>query len=74
MTEDRARYSRSGESHFLGKCDDSIEVAVPNAMKADLAAVAHLMDPPMTPSELVRLLLSDFLYGRKVQVQRIVGR
>ena len=65
--------SRSGESHFLGKCDAELAVPMPETMKADLAAVAHLMEGK-SPAELARTVLSDFLYGRKAQVARIVNR
>jgi len=74
QSDDAVKFSRSGETHFLGKCDEEQAVPMPSVMKADLAAVAHLMDPPRSPAELARTVLSDFLYGRKAQVTRIIGR
>lgn len=74
MSGDAARLSRSGETHFLGKCDEELAVSLPASMKADLAAVAALMSPPRTASEMARMVLSDWMYGRKAAVQRIVGQ
>lgn len=67
-----ARFSRPTEQHFLGKCDASIELAMPDEMKADLAAVAAIQKT--TSTELARRVLSDFLYGRLAQVQRTLSR
>jgi hypothetical protein len=70
----RARFSRSGDSHPLGKCDEELATPMPGAMKADLIAVARLMDPPMSAAEMNRIVLSDFLYGRLSQAERIFRR
>jgi hypothetical protein len=67
-----ARFSRPTEQHFLGKCDAELAVSMPEEMKADFAAVAAISKT--TPTELARRVLSDFLYGRLAQVQRIVSR
>lgn len=55
---------RTGETHFLGKCDESLEISLPAQMKADLAAMAQLSTNHKNPSALARRILSDFLYGR----------
>lgn len=72
--KDDAKLSRSGEVHHLGKCEAALEVSMPEVMKADIAAVGALMSPPRSGSELARMVLSDWLYGRKAALQRIVGQ
>jgi hypothetical protein len=72
-TDDHApRFSRPTETHFLGKCDSELAIPVPTEMKDHLAAIAALNRT--SPAELARRVLSDFLYGRLAQVQRIVDR
>lgn len=58
----RAVRSRSGRSNPGGKCVDRIDVPVPATVKADLAAVAHLMG--VSATELARQVIEDWLYGR----------
>jgi hypothetical protein len=72
QAESRARLSRPAATHFLGPCDAEQAVPMPQRMKEDLNAVAHVVGK--TGAELSREVLSDYLYGRKAQVQRIVSR
>lgn len=73
MANDDARFSRSSEpQHFLGKCDAELAVAMPETMKLDLEAAAHLEGT--TGSGLLRRLASDYLYGRLTQVKRMLER
>ena len=69
---DDTKFSRSDEGHFLGKCDERIEVPVPTQLKDDLAVAAHFRS--MSSAQLAREILSDWLYGRVAAVKRVLNR
>ena len=69
-----ARFARGSTTHPLGKCGEAVECSMPAQMKADLTAAGCCMNPPITASELLRMLASDYLYGRMSIVRNILSR
>ena len=68
------QFQRVAETHPLGKCDATIECAVPQQLRDDVAALGALSAPRKSVSEMVRQILTDHLYGRIVSVTHSINR
>ena len=67
-------FQRGAATHFLGKCDAILEIAVPQQLRDDIVALGALSSPRKTASEMARQILTDHLYGRMTAVQNSIDR
>jgi hypothetical protein len=60
--------SRPSASSANGKCNDRLDVPLPESVKADFQAVALVLQYG-SAAELARRLIEDFLYGKLAAVR-----
>lgn len=66
-----AKFARSATAHPLGKCSGEVRAPVPEPLAAAISGIAAAEG--RTSAELVREILTNFLYGKLFGIRATVG-